>query len=108
MDKCDVRNMNGKQTNRLAISRPTWHVKRSLDRNRALLKAWRKIHSDAHQQEVSESGMEWLSRRGYNFQYHTHLDSTEDGKLKVMCYDEGFVLDGAAISPCQADSLFRD
>ena len=74
----------------------TWKVKRTLDRNRALLKALRLESSQA-----AEEANEWLARRGFDFDYHTHVATTEEGKLAVMCFDEGYVLEAGGVVPVQ-------
>lgn len=80
-------------------SRETWKVKRALDRNRALLKALRTRDCQAH-----EGPNEWLSRRGFDFQFHTHVTTTEKGQLAVMCFDKGYVLEEGAIVPYSPQS----
>ena len=79
--------MNRNQDKTVNSPELTWKVKRVLDRNRSLLKALR--HDGC---QVADQANEWLARRGLNFQYHTHLMTTDDGKLVVMCYDEGYVV----------------
>jgi|GEM_PF-3524692 hypothetical protein len=72
----------------------TWRVKRTLDRNRALLRALR-----TEPQHAEEEANEWLARRGFDFGYHTHVTTTEEGKLAVMCFDEGYVLEAGGVVP---------
>ena len=67
----------------------TWKMKRVLDRNRSLLKEWKSPSKHA----LHEDPAEWLVRRGFNFDFHTHIQARPDGKLAVMCFDEGYVLD---------------
>jgi hypothetical protein len=74
----------------------TWKVKRTLDRNRALLKALR-----LESLQAAEEANEWLARRGFDFDYHTHVATTEEGKLAVMCFDEGYVLEAGGVVPVQ-------
>ena len=95
--------MNKEQRQRSASKSP-WVVRRTLDRNRNLLRAWREQHRQTT--EVAEEAAEWLVRRGFNFHYHTHVDATSDGRLAVMCFDEGYVLDGGAVVP--VDPAARD
>ena len=86
--------MNQNQDKTVNSPEPTWKVKRVLDRNRSLLKALR--HDGC---QVADQANEWLARRGFNFQYHTHLMTTDDGKLVVMCYDEGYVVEEGCVTP---------
>jgi hypothetical protein len=75
-------------------SKSTWRVKRTLDRNRALLKALR-----TQTRQAEESPNEWLSRRGFNFEFHTHVTTTHEGQLAVMCFDEGYILEDGNVVP---------
>ena len=68
-------------------SRGSWKVKRTLERNRSLLR-----HLRGNTQVAQEEATNWLVRRGFDFDYHTHLYTTQDGQLVVMCYDEGYLL----------------
>jgi len=49
----------------------------------------------------SEKSYKWLKDQGFNFYYHTHIEPVEDGKLAIMCYEEGYVLeaDGVKLFP---------
>ena len=65
-------------------------VGKVLDKNRSLLKKLR------HQNSVSqcaEKSYSWHRNNGFDFNYHTHIESLVDGKLAIMCYDEGYVLE---------------
>ncbi|MCH1588595.1 MAG: hypothetical protein L7S02_05315 [Flavobacteriales bacterium] len=85
-------------------TREKWSVKKRLDKNRALLKAWRcSSSSPPCESKVCEGGATWLAQRGYDFAYHTHVEPLPDGRLRVMCFDEGYVLNGGDISPCQEE-----
>lgn len=69
-----------------------------LDKNRSLLKKLR------HQNSVSqcaEKSYFWLRNNGFDFNYHTHIESLVDGKLTIMCYEEEYVLeaDGVKLFP---------
>ena len=33
------------------------------------------------------------------FDYHTHLSTTQEGRLVVMCYDEGYLLEEGQVVP---------
>ncbi|MEY3010310.1 MAG: hypothetical protein RLZZ314_952 [Bacteroidota bacterium] len=76
-----------------------WRVRKTLDRNRNLLKAWRTNQNEVNDAQVAEESVAWLVRRGFDFDYHTHLHPLKDGKLAVMCFDEGYVVDGARLIP---------
>ena len=65
-------------------SRSSWKVKRTLERNRSLLR-----HLRGNRHVAREEATDWLVRRGFDFDYHTHLSTTQEGRLVVMCYDEG-------------------
>ena len=73
-------------------SRPTWKVRRTLERNRALLKALR-----SKSDKVEEEANAWLVRRGFDFDYHTHLKTSKEGKVVVMCFDEGYTIDKGTV-----------
>ena len=69
-----------------------------LDKNLSLLKKLR------HQNSVSqcaEKSYFWLRNNGFDFNYHTHIEPLVDGKLAIMCYEEGYVLeaDGVKLFP---------
>ena len=67
-----------------------------LQRNRSLLVALRK---SAYTQFNAEDRAFWLRRQGFDFNYHTHVMPLKDGRLAIMCYDEGYVLEGDGILP---------
>lgn len=75
-------------------SMPSWRVKRTLERNRALLKALRTRNTLAE-----EAPNEWLARRGFDFHFHTHITTTKEGRLAVMCFDEGYVVESGGVVP---------
>ena len=77
-------------------SRGSWKVKRTLERNRFLLR-----HLRGNTQVAQEEATNWLVRRGFDFDYHTHLYTTQDGQLMVMCYDEGYLLNEGRVVPWQ-------
>ena len=69
-------------------------VGKVLDKNRSLLKKLR------HQNNVSkcaEKSYSWLQNNGFKFNYHTHIESLVDGKLAIMCYEEGYVLEAEGV-----------
>ena len=69
-------------------------MSRTLDRNRTLLRSLRE-----HALVAEEDANAWLVRRGFDFEYHTHVLTILEGKLVVMCYDEGYTLDRGGIQP---------
>ena len=85
-----------------AWTRRRWVVRKALDKNRALLRTLRTLEGDPEQEgwRVQESKAQWLVQRGFDFQFHTHLDTLSDGRIKVMCFDEGFVMDNGDVELC--------
>ena len=77
-------------------SRGSWKVKRTLERNRSLLR-----HLRGSTQVAQEEANNWLVRRGCD--YHTHLYTTQVGQLVVMCYDEGYLLNEGRVVPWEDD-----
>ena len=75
-------------------SRSSWKVKRTLERNRSLLR-----HLRGNRHVAREEATDWLVRRGFDFDYHTHLSTTQEGRLVVMCYDEGYLLEEGQVVP---------
>ena len=77
-------------------------VRKALEKNRALLRTLRNLEDSTSPEEwrVQESKAQWLVRRGFDFQFHTHLDTLSDGRVKVMCFDEGFVMDNGDVELC--------
>lgn len=67
-----------------------------LQRNRSLLAALRKSTFAGYN---AEDRAFWLRRQGFDFNFHTHVLPLKDGRLAIMCYDEGYVLDGDGILP---------
>ena len=37
---------------------------------------------------------------GFDVNFHTHLETTGEGKLVVMCFDEGYTIEQGEIRPC--------
>ena len=37
------------------------------------------------------------SQRGFDFDYHTHLKTSKEGKVVVMCFDEGYTIDKGTV-----------
>ena len=77
-------------------------VQKALDKNRALLRTLRALEDNSDQDEwrVRESKAQCLVRRGFDFHFHTHLDTISDGRVKVMCFNEGFVMDNGDVELC--------
>ena len=86
--------MNENNENATGWSRSKWKVRRTLERNRTLLRSLRE-----HASVAEEDANAWLVRRGFDFEYHTHVLTTLEGELVVMCYDEGYTLDRGGIQP---------
>ena len=91
-DACRVRH-HRKSNSLHALKRGVDHV---LQRNRTLLVALRK---STYAQFNAEDRAFWLRRQGFDFNYHTHVMPLKDGRLAIMCYDEGYVLEGDGILP---------
>ena len=74
-----------------AWTRRRWVVRKALDKNRALLRTLRTLEGNPEHEgwRVQESKAQWLVQRGHDFQFHTHLDTLRDCRVKVMCFDEG-------------------
>ena len=85
-----------------AWTRRRWVVRKTLDKNRALLRTLRTLKGNPEHEgwRVQESKAQWLVQRGFDFQFHTHLDTLSDGRVKVMCFDEGFVMDNGDVELC--------
>lgn len=68
-----------------------------LHNNRMLIKRYRKAHSGGAFDPVE--CFVWLRRAGYDFNFHTHVSGQSDGSLAIMCYEEGFVMEGDGVRP---------
>ena len=75
-------------------------VKRGVDqvlqKNRTLLSALRK---NPLEKLGPEDRAYWLRRKGFDFNFHTHVQLAQDGRMVIMCYDEGYVLEGDGVIP---------
>ena len=73
-------------------------VGRVLDKNRSLLNKLRRQNKVS---KCAEKSYSWLHNNGFDFNYHTHIESLVDVKLAIMCYEEGYVLeaDGVKLFP---------
>jgi hypothetical protein len=76
----------------------------TLDKNRALLK---RLRQKDNINLLADRSFKWLRVKGFDFNYHTHIDSLPDGRLAVMCYEEGYVIevDGIILLPSPRASL---
>ena len=72
---------------------------KNMERNRSLLRTLR-----ASELRAEEAPNDWLVRRGFDVHFHTHLETTGEGKLVVMCFDEGYTIEQGEIRPCDASS----
>lgn len=91
-DSCRVRH-HRKSNSLHALKRGVDHV---LQRNRSLLVDLRK---STYAQLNAEDRAFWLRRQGFDSNFHTHVVPLQDGRMAIMCYDEGYVLEGDGILP---------
>ena len=59
---------------------------------KVLIRNWSLLVSlkDSVKDEMTEEGrMIWLRRKGFDFNFHTHVQPLDDGRLAIMCYEEG-------------------
>ena len=96
-DSCRVRH-HRKSNSLHALKRGVDHV---LQRNRSLLVDLRK---STYAQLNAEDRAFWLRRQGFDFNFHTHVVPLQDGRMAIMCYDEGYVLVGDGILPWKEGS----
>ena len=47
---------------------------------------------------TGESRFRWLRRQGFDFNFHTHVQPLEDGRLAIMCFEEGYILQGEGLT----------
>jgi hypothetical protein len=75
-----------------------------LNNNRFLLKRLRKEEKISI---IAERSFKWLRTKGFDFNYHTHVEPLPDGRLAVMCFEEGYVLepDGISLLPSSSTAL---
>jgi len=92
-DRCRVRYF--RSNNQLHL------IKRGVDqilhRNRSLLIRMRENMKTFSTN--SEDRAFWLRRKGFDFNFHTHVLTLHDGRMAIMCYEEGYVLDGNGVVP---------
>ena len=96
-DRCRVQHhRNSSELHAMRIG-----VDQILRRNRALLAD---VRSKMHRQFTSLDCAYWLRRKGFNFDFHTHILHLADGRMAFMCYEEGYLLDGNGIVPWPTSS----
>jgi hypothetical protein len=71
-------------------------VEKVLIRNWSLLVSLKDFVKD---EMTEESRMIWLRRKGFDFNFHTHVQPLDDGRLAIMCYEEGYILHGEGLTP---------
>lgn len=54
--------------------------------------------------ECAKSRFEWLRRKGFDFNFHTHVQPIGDGRLAIMCYEEGYVIHDDGLTPWSESS----
>ena len=67
-----------------------------------LIRNWSLLVSlkDSVKDEMTEeSRMIWLRRKGFDFNFHTHVQPLDDGRLAIMCYEEGYIWHGEGLTP---------
>jgi|LauGreDrversion4_2_1035121.scaffolds.fasta_scaffold142284_2 hypothetical protein len=82
---------------KLLVPHPVLHeVDRTLQRNRSLLK---RARTESLDMRPAEEAFRWLRKQGFDFNFHTHISTLPDGRLAVMCYEEGYVVEEAGVRP---------
>ena len=80
---------------KLLVPHPVLHeVDRTLQRNRSLLK---RARTESLDMRPAEEAFRWLRKQGFDFNFHTHISTLPDGRLAVMCYEEGYVVEEAGV-----------
>ena len=69
-------------------------VGKVLDKNRSLLKNLRYQNSVS---QCAEKSYSWIRNNGFDFNYHTHIESLVDCKLAIMCYEGENVLEAEGV-----------
>ncbi len=72
------------------------HVENVLLKNRSILK---ELKGSVQKETSSDRHFEWLRRHGFDFNFHTHVQSLPDGRLAIMCFEEGYVVDDEGVRP---------
>ena len=90
-DVCRVRNHR-----RIHVrSKTVKCVEQVLIRNRSLLVS---LKEKVVEPMTGESRFRWLRRQGFDFNFHTHVQPLEDGRLAIMCFEEGYILQGEGLT----------
>jgi len=71
-------------------------VDKILQKNRSLLIAVQRTNKAISN---AEDRAFWLRRNGFDFDFHTHVVTLSDGRMVIMCYEEGYILDGNGVIP---------
>lgn len=74
-------------------------VEKVLYKNRLLLKF---LQSNPPEHGQSDAIFRWLRRKGFDFNFHTHVEMLADGRLAIMCFDEGYILDEIGVQLFQS------
>ncbi len=69
-------------------------VERVLIRNRSLLVT---LKEKGRATMTGEGRFVWLRRQGFDFNFHTHVQPLDDGRLAIMCFEEGYILQGEGL-----------
>jgi hypothetical protein len=95
-DHCRVRFHRRLQDQSLPLGGALRRIDLVLQRNRKLLTECR-AKTDLEGQD--EALFRWLRKRGFDFNFHTHLHKTGRGELAVMCYDVGYTVEDDGVRP---------
>ena len=67
-------------------------TERILQRNRQILLDFK--HAGSTSPRMCDVGqLEWLRRKGFDFEHHTRLHRSSDGGTEIWCYDTGYRID---------------
>ena len=75
-----------------------------LNHNRFLLK---RLRQEEKISIIAERSFKWLRTKGFDFNYHTLVEPLPEGRLAVMCFEEGYVLEpnGISLLPSSSTAL---
>ena len=73
-------------------STPRHDVDRILERNCDILKAFRDWRT-ASPTMADIGSLQWLSDKGFDFDFYTRVHQRGDGRTEVWCYEVGFSLE---------------
>lgn len=68
-------------------------------RNRSILK---ELKGTIECEATSDRQFQWLRKQGFDFNFHTHVQPLPDGRLAIMCFEEGYVVDEEGVRPWSA------